>query len=188
MRLFFSILISSLALSLSACASAQIPAGTSTAAAPQYLLGPGDKLRITVFGEDDLSGDYSVTSNGDLSLPLLGDVPAVGRSASTLQGDVIKRLTEGGYMVDPRVSVEVLNYRPYYILGEVEKSGEFPYVSGLSGLQAVAIAGGFSYRANRKKLFIRHAGETVEKEYNLNSDQPVWILPGDTIRVGERYF
>ena len=82
----------------------------------------------------------------------------------------------------------MLNYRPYYILGEVEKAGEYPYASDLSILQAVAIAGGYSYRANRKTVFIRRAEDSTERAYDLNGDTPVWILPGDTIRVGERVF
>ncbi len=172
---------------LAACAPSAPPVATSTPTAPVYRLGAGDKLRVTVFGEDSMSRDYAITSAGDISFPLLGDVPAVGRTITELRADLVGRLSKG-YMNDPRVTVEVLNYRPFYILGEIEKAGEYDYVADLSALQAVALAGGYTYRADRRRVFIRRAGETGERTYEITDDQPVWVLPGDTVRVGERYF
>ena len=93
-----------------------------------------------------------------------------------------------GYLNDPRVNVEVLNYRPFYILGEVTRAGEFPYATDMSVLQAVALAGGYTYRADQRRVFIRRAGSDQESTYDLASGRTVYIQPGDTIRVGERYF
>ncbi len=105
-----------------------------------YQLGPGDKLHITVYNEPTLTGDYSVSSAGAVSFPLIGDVPAQGVPIEELQSRLKQKLA-AGYVNDPRVSVEVLNYRPYYILGEVMKPGEYPYSVGLDLVQAVATAG-----------------------------------------------
>jgi protein involved in polysaccharide export with SLBB domain len=171
---------------LGGCAGAP-PVGEASTNRPVYRLGAGDRIRIVVFGEDALSKDYALTSAGDVAFPLIGDVKAAGLTPAELGAALTQRLGNG-YLSDPRVSVEVLNYRPFYILGEVQKSGEFPYVTDLSALQAIALAGGYTYRADRRRLFIRHAGETAERTYELRDDNPVWILPGDTIRVGERYF
>jgi protein involved in polysaccharide export with SLBB domain len=170
---------------LAACGGHVPPVAEMSATPPVYRLGAGDKIRITVFGEEALSREYSITSAGILSFPLIGEVKAAGQSPTELGADLTKRLS-AGYLNDPRVSIEMMGYRPFYILGEVERAGEFPYVTDLSALQAVALAGGYTYRADRRRLFIRRAGETEERTYRLDG-RPVWILPGDTIRVGERY-
>ncbi|WP_452663151.1 polysaccharide biosynthesis/export family protein [Sphingomonas zeae] len=160
---------------------------TTTAAAPlvDYKLGVADKVRIIVFNEDTLSGEFTVSDSGTLSLPLIGDVKAIGRTPREVIQDIEAKLADG-YLRQPRVSMDVLTYRPFYILGEVSKPGEYPYSNGLSALNAVARAEGFTYRANKKKIFIKRFGETMEREYKLDSG--VTIYPGDTVRVGERYF
>ncbi|CAM3256986.1 polysaccharide biosynthesis/export family protein [Sphingomonas sp. UMB7805-LC452B] len=160
---------------------------TATAAAPlvDYKLGVADKVRIIVFNEDTLSGEFTVSDSGTLSLPLIGDVKAIGRTPREVIQDIEAKLADG-YLRQPRVSMDVLTYRPFYILGEVSKPGEYPYSNGLSALNAVARAEGFTYRANKKKIFIKRFGETMEREYKLDSG--VTIYPGDTVRVGERYF
>jgi polysaccharide export outer membrane protein len=104
-----------------------------------------------------------------------------------LQTTLRERLGEG-YVNDPRVTVEVLNYRPFYILGEVSKAGEFPFSDGLTVTQAVALAGGFTYRAERQRVYILRKGQTQEEVYDISDGRPVYVAPGDTIRVGERYF
>ncbi len=93
-----------------------------------------------------------------------------------------------GYLNDPRVTVEVLNYRPFFILGEVSNAGEYPFRDGLTVLQAVAQAGGFSYRADRQTIFLLREGQTEEEQYDIENGRPVYVSPGDTIRIGERYF
>lgn len=176
-----------LALALSACAGNTPPIATDGYEPPVYRLAAGDKLQVTVFGEEALSREYVITSTGDISFPLLGDVPAAGRTSAELREDLATRLAQG-YMNDPRVNIEVLNYRPFYILGEVESSGEYPYSNDLTVTQAIALAGGYTYRAEKDRVFIRRAGSEQEFTYELGSDRPVYVNPGDTIRVGERYF
>lgn len=176
-----------MALALSACAGTIPPTGTAAYQATEYKLAAGDKIRITVFGEEALSKEYTVSSAGDLSFPLIGDVVVAGKSVAELQNQLISSLSEG-YLNDPRINAEVLNYRPFYILGEVGKAGEFPFSDDLTVYQAVALAGGFSYRADQSRVFIRRAGTPGEETYDLRAGKPVFIAPGDTIRVGERYF
>lgn len=152
-----------------------------------YRLGAGDRLRVTVYNEPNLSGEYAVSSAGEIAFPLIGMVGADGRTVNEVTQTLTARIGEG-YMTDPRVSVEVLNYRPYYILGEVQKPGEYPYVAGMTIEQAVAAAGGFSYRANAARVNLRRTPDPAEKSVQLYSQQAVAVMPGDTIRVLERYF
>lgn len=152
---------------------------------PEYRMGSGDKIRVITFGEEALTGEFSIGGSGMVSLPLIGEVKAAGLSVPEFQSQVEARLKEG-YLKEPRVSVEVLNYRPFYILGEVEKPDTYPYTNGLTVLNAVATAGGFTYRANTKKVFIKRSDSTVEQEFPLTSQ--TLVAPGDTIRVGERFF
>ncbi len=151
----------------------------------EYRLGSGDRLRVIVFGEDTLSGEYTVDGSGAVSLPLIGEVAADGLTLREFQRAVEAELREG-YLNDPRVSAEVMNFRPYYIMGEVRDPGEYPFTSGLTVINAVATAGGFSYRANTRRVFIKRAGSDREVEYPLTVNTPV--QPGDTIRIGERFF
>lgn len=150
-----------------------------------YTLGPGDQLRIIVFGEAELTGDFTILPNGNLAFPLIGEVEARGRTAQQLSAALEQRLREG-YVREPRVTVSIAQYRPFYILGEVENPGTYPYSADLSVMSAVATAGGFTYRANRRRVFIRRAGETEERAFDLNGETRV--MPGDTIRIGERFF
>ncbi|MFM9976609.1 MAG: polysaccharide biosynthesis/export family protein [Sphingomonadaceae bacterium] len=150
-----------------------------------YKLGTGDRLRITVFGEPALTGEFALDGGGAIAYPLLGNVVAGDKSTLELGNEITARLGEA-YVRNPRVSVEVLNYRPVYVLGEVARPGEFPFVEGLSAFALIAKAGGFTYRANRKVLFVRHEKDTAEKAYALTGS--LAIRPGDTVRVGERYF
>ena len=152
---------------------------------PAYRLGADDKIRVITFGEDSLSGEFLVSGAGKVSLPLVGEVQAAGLTLPEFQKEVETALKEG-YLKDPHVSVEVLTYRPFYILGEVQKPGEYPYTNGLTVLNAVATANGFTYRANTKKVFIKRADSQTEEEYPLTSMTPV--APGDTIRIAERFF
>lgn len=150
-----------------------------------YRLGSGDQVRVIVFGEEDLSGEFVVDGAGMVSLPLVGEVPAGGKTLQEFRTE-IETLLSDGYLTDPRVSAEVLNYRPFYILGEVEESGEYPYTDGLTVMNAVARAGGFTYRANTRVVFIKRADTNQEVELPLTAT--VRVMPGDTIRIAERFF
>lgn len=153
--------------------------------APAYVLGNGDRVRVTVFGHPDLSGEFDVDGSGAISLPLVGQIEADGLTTPELETKIVETL-DGDYILNPRVSAEVINYRPYYILGEVGSPGEYPYNSGLTVLNAVAAAGGFTYRANKKVVFIKSVDAATEKAYTLDTNTAV--KPGDTIRIGERIF
>lgn len=150
-----------------------------------YKLGPGDKMRIIVFGEPDLSGEFFVDDSGAVDLPLIGDVAAGGNTVAEFEQLVVDRFSNG-YLRDPKVSIEVLNYRPFFIIGEVKNGGEYPYKSGLTVQDAVAIAGGYSYRANQNVAFVRRAGADAETKVALS--QRVAIFPGDNVRIPERFF
>jgi polysaccharide export outer membrane protein len=150
-----------------------------------YRLGTGDKVKITVFGQTDLSGEFIVDDQGVLQLPLIGQVKAAGLTIDDFQKSVTAKLADG-YLRDPRVSVEVANYRPFYIIGEVSKPGEYPYVNGMNALNAVALAGGYTYRADDSVVYVRRKGNPVEEKDP--ADQTTIIYPGDIIRVAERFF
>lgn len=174
-----------------ATAAQQVPVATEQAAPPAaptagtYMLGPNDRVRVKVYGEPDISGEYEVDSTGQISVPLAGHITADGLTTKQLERAIAAALAKG-IVKDPRVNVEVALYRPYYILGEVKKGGEYPYRLGLTVLDAVASAGGFTYRANENKVYLRRAGGTAEEVYSM--DSPVPVYPGDNIRVPERYF
>jgi protein involved in polysaccharide export with SLBB domain len=170
------------------CLAQTAPAAPRMAADPaqaSYTLGQGDKLRMIIYGEENLTGEYVVSSEGRLALPLIGEVQAAGLSVAQVQ-NLIEEKYKNGYLREPSVSLEVLTYRPFYILGEVNKPGEYPYTSGLTVMKAVATAQGFTYRANSKKVFIKHQGETGEKPYKMDDSTP--LAPGDVVRVAERFF
>lgn len=168
-----------------AAAPSNVPVAATAGAGYEYRLGSGDKIRLIIFGEPDLSGEFTISGDGVVSLPLIRDVRAAGLTASQLQANVENAFKEG-YLKDPRVSIEVLTFRPFYILGEVVKPGEYPYSNGITVVNAVALASGYTYRANQKKVYIRHAGATAEEEVPLTS--ATMVAPGDTIRIAERYF
>lgn len=152
---------------------------------PEYRLGSGDRVRVTVFGEEALSGTFVVDGAGAASLPLIGEVRAGGLTVAEFR-DAVTAALRDGYLHEPRVSAEVVNHRPFYILGEVNRPGEYPYAAGLTVMNAAATAGGFTYRANTRRVFIKHADDTAEQAHPLTGSTPV--APGDTLRIGERYF
>jgi len=190
------LLICLLGLALSACAAQgsgdvissgerYVPVGASNGTIDEYQLGANDKLRLTIYNEPTLSGEFSVSSDGTLSLPLIGDVDAVGKTAKQVS-DIIRAKLADGYLRDPRVSMEVITFRPFFILGEVASPGQYPYVNGLTVLNAIATAQGYTPRAQKTVVYIRRAGEAEEKAYKVTPD--LRVLPGDTVRIGERYF
>jgi protein involved in polysaccharide export with SLBB domain len=145
----------------------------------------GEKLRITVFGEDRLSGVYEISPAGNLSLPLAGDVKAAGLTNLQLELALAKKF-RSQYLRDPKVTVDIENYRPFFIFGEVARPGKYPFESGLNAITATTLAGGATYRASKSKILIQHVGEAGFHEYELAPDVPV--LPGDLIKVPERFF
>ena len=153
--------------------------------AQAYILGPNDRIRVKVFGEQDITGEYEVDSGGYVSIPLAGHVRAAGLTTRQVERAIVSALSKG-IVRDPRVNVEIALYRPYYILGEVKKSGEYPYRVGLTVLDAVASAGGFTYRANEDKVYLRRSGSAAEEIHPLSA--PILVYPGDNIRIPERYF
>jgi polysaccharide biosynthesis/export protein len=153
--------------------------------AENYVLGPNDRVRLKVYGEPDIAGEYEIDSSGQVSVPLAGHIRAAGLTTKQLERAIASALSNG-IVRDPRVNVEIALYRPYYILGEVKKSGEYPYRLGLTVMDAVASAGGFTYRANEQKVFLRRSGAGAEEVYAL--DSPILVFPGDNIRIPERYF
>jgi polysaccharide export outer membrane protein len=152
---------------------------------PEYKLGSGDKVRVITYGEQELSGEFFVSGDGKVSMPLVGDINAMGLTVPQFQRKLEAALKDG-YLKDPKVSVEVLTYRPFYIMGEVKNPGTFPYTNGLTVMNAVATAGGFTYRANEHKVEIRRAETADWVTYRLDPTTPV--APGDTIRIDERLF
>ncbi|MBI1359281.1 MAG: polysaccharide export protein [Alphaproteobacteria bacterium] len=171
------------------CASEPLPSGGPEMAVirtQEYLLGPGDKIRITVFGEDALSGEYLVSNNGLISLPLAGDIVAGGLTPSALQLKIKDTLEQNSLVQNAKVSADVVAYRPFYILGEVARPGQYPFVAGMTLTKAVASAGGFTYRANDRTVYVTREGGTREMPVALTAASAVG--PGDTIRVAERHF
>ena len=141
-------------------------------------------LRVTVFGQGDISGEFEVGSTGDITLPLIGEVPVIDRTLRDVENAVIEKLRPD-YLKNPQVSVEVINYRPFYIIGEVQNPGSYQYVGGMRVVNAIAIAGGFTYRASEDQLLISRArGEGIQGP----ATQGTIVFPGDVIEVPERFF
>ncbi len=165
--------------------------GSSTPELPpyrpqSYALGPGDQLRIITFGEEQLTGEFRVDDQGRIGFPLIGNVQAGGRNPKELETDIGTALTKGDYLRNPHVTVEVIAYRPIFVLGEVNKPGQYPYQPGMTFLTAVAVAGGFTYRA------VQGYG-TVVRTTSANVDSGrvsdrSFLAPGDVVQVLERYF
>ena len=157
-------------------------------ASNDYVLGVGDKVKITTFGESDLSGDFEVSSTGTLSMPLIGEVQASGHTVSQLQAAITQKLMQG-YMKNPHVSLEVLGYRPFLIVGEVMKPGSYNYVNGMTVINAVAMAGGYTYRADKDDIKVKHKEATATGEAKEEkASETAIVQPGDVITVSERFF
>ncbi|WP_322965155.1 polysaccharide biosynthesis/export family protein [Sphingomonas fuzhouensis] len=166
------------AVSAATDASAQLPIYN-------YVLSGGDRVRVVVFGDPALGGEFTIAGSGLIAMPLIGEVDVRGLTSTQLQDRIVARLADG-YIKDPRVAVEVLSTRPFYILGEVNKPGQYPFANGLTVLGAVAQAGGYTYRAKTKQVFIKHAGQDVEVAEPVTAT--TLVAPGDTIRIKERWF
>lgn len=178
----------------------------------EYRLGTGDKLRVTVFGQPDMSGEFAVDAAGQVTVPLVGAVDAARLTVAELTKALTERLAKD-FLVEPKVSIDVLNYRPFYVLGEVKSPGSYAYVVGINIRQAIAIAGGFNRRAKTSTVTLyrdsrtsqkgavltevnrqlvgerfgeRQTHQLLDEEFEADLDAPV--LPGDTIDVDRRLF
>jgi len=173
---------------LAACASAPAMGG-SIEPAPGgitgYRLGAGDEIKVTVYGEPDLSGSFLVDGEGRIAMSLIGPTPVANLTLSEASESLEARLKDG-YLRDPKVTAELVKGRPYYILGEVNKPGEYPFVSGLTVMNAIASAGDFTYRADKVRILVKSADSPNEREVELTPTTAV--RPGDTIRIRERFF
>ena|SRR5947209_1754602 len=150
-----------------------------------YRLDAGDRLRIVIYGQEGLTNIYSIDAGGAITLPLIGSVPAQGRTPAGLAAAITERL-RNGYIREPSVAVEIEAYRPFFILGEVAAPGQYPYVPNMSVESAVAIAGGFSPRARRDRVTLTHSDASGSIRSIVPLGTP--IGPGDTVLVGERWF
>jgi protein involved in polysaccharide export with SLBB domain len=145
----------------------------------------GDKLRVNVFNEPQLSGEFVVEGTGTIAYPLIGSVEVAGLNAREVEQRLTQKLS-GRYLVNPKISAEVVSQRPFYIVGEVVRSGEYAYKPGLNVVSAIALAGGYGPRATTSYVLIRRANEMTQKQYPILPS--VVIYPGDMITVPERYF
>lgn len=152
--------------------------------ADSYLLEPGNRVRVVVFNEANMSGDFTLDPIGNIAVPLVGNVAASGITARTLAHRIEEALKRSNLMQDPNVSVEVQTFRPFYVLGEVRQPGEFAYTSGLTVLSAIARAGGYDYRARKEEVVLVRVVNGEQKEFKAIERTP--ILPGDIIKVLER--
>ena len=162
-----------------------VRAGVPVAPDGPYTLDSGDKLRVVVFGQDGLTNSYGVDAGGSITMPLIGAVPARGKTTADLSAAIAARLRQN-YIREPHVAVEIESYRPFFILGEVTFPGQYPYVANMTVETAVAIAGGFGPRALRDRVEISRpiGGDTVRNTVPLGT----WVRPGDTVIVAERWF
>jgi len=151
----------------------------------QYRLKSEDKIKVTVFGQPDFSGEFVVDGEGRISLPLIQTVNAGGLTLAELETAIVDKL-KPDYLLNPRISIEVLNHRPFYIIGEVKNPGSYNYVPGMTVINAVALAGGYTYRAKMDEVEIVKATDPGKTKQHANpGDQ---ISPGDVVEIPERFF
>lgn len=158
---------------------------TAAAEGAAYRLGSQDQIVVTVFGQEDLSGEFQVDGEGRVSLPLVGNVQLGDMTIREAEAAIADKLRPD-YLRNPRVSVQVVNYRPFYILGEVKQPGGYPYVDGMTVVQAVALAGGYTYRADEDDVVIVRGGDRGRGKEKAR--QETRVMPGDIIEVPERFF
>jgi polysaccharide biosynthesis/export protein len=166
-------------------AYAAAPMPTPVAYDSAYRLDAGDKLRVVVYGQEGLTNTYAIDAGGSITMPLIGSVPARGRTPAGLAAEITGKL-RNGYIREPSVAVEIESYRPFFILGEVAAPGQYPYVPNMSVESAVAIAGGFSPRAKRDRVTLTHTDSSGSSRYIVPLGTS--LSPGDTVLVGERWF
>lgn len=184
MRLIVLLVLNGLMLLLAGCASS--PEQAAAKPAGPYRLAPGEQIRITIFNQPNLSGEFPIDGAGFIAMPLVGLIEAGNKTPNEIAKLLADELTQRGYLVNPSIAVQVTQFRPYYILGEVGSPGSYPYSPGMTVMKAVAAAKGFTYRANTKRVYLQRAGENEELLFALT---PATVVsPGDTVRIPERLF
>ena len=178
-------------LSLTACSQDRLPRVEPASAAVMpvadaYVIAPGDLVRIVVYNEPNMSGDYLVLPEGSIQLPLVGVVSAKGQTASQLSAEILARLRKG-ILTEPRISVNLAQMRSVFISGAVTKPGAYPFVPDMTVDMAVAVAGGYTDRGARTRVVLRHSGQQ-ERQFALDPNAPIRLAPGDIIKVPERSF
>lgn len=166
-------------------AQAQASEFSSRTSYGTYVLRPSDQIRVQVYEDPNITGDYQLDSSGFISLPLAGRIKASGLTAAQLERAIVSKLSNG-VLTKPNVSVQMTGYGAIYVHGEVKRGGEFPFKPGLTLMDAVALAGGYTYRADESAAYVVHPGSNVERGYRLNHS--VRVYPGDNIRIPERFF
>ena len=175
-----------LVLPAAGCApGASLPPLPQAAPGP-YRLGPGDTVRVIVFGQKELTNSFEIDDNGAVDLPLLGPVRASGRTVDGLAREIALLLQEKGMLLNPSVAAEISRYRPFYILGEVNKPGQYRFQPGMTVLTAVSLAGGFTYRAMESVVGVVRVTRGHSQEYRAEAD--ALLTPGDVVKVFERHF
>ncbi|MPY69679.1 MAG: polysaccharide export protein [Alphaproteobacteria bacterium] len=163
--------------------------GGSKAALPAdiagYQLGAGDRIRLVVYGEPNLTGEFGIDGGGQLGVPLIGKIKAGGLTAAQLEQHIASKLSPD-YLKDPSITVEVISYRPFYIVGEIKNPGSYPYVNGMTVINAVALAGGYTYRARENDFKIERGAKNGIR--TIEGAPGTEVLPGDVITVDERFF
>jgi protein involved in polysaccharide export with SLBB domain len=155
------------------------------ASTSDYRLGPNDRTRIIVFGQPTLTGEFVLDGNGVLAYPLVGNIDAKGMTPAELQASIAQKLDKD-WVHNPSVSVEVSSRRPFYVVGEVQKPGSYPYVTDMSVLNAIATAGGQTYRANMHDFYVKR--KVNGRVVRVQATQESMLQPGDTVVVRERFF
>lgn len=177
------------ACTVSSCAyppAASLDAPKDIRTSKSHLINPGTTIGLSVYGEDTMSGEFVVDHNGDLTLPMLGELPAEGLTKAELRNLIRTELKKSNLISNPVVSLNILKPRPVYILGEVKNPGEYAYKPNMDIFEAISMAGGYTPRASRDDVLIgRRAGLDKTK---YNGEEDTMILPGDSITVRERIF
>jgi protein involved in polysaccharide export with SLBB domain len=169
-----------------ACVIATVAGLCSSALAAEYKLGAGDKIRVVVLADPEFNGEYEVDATGNISARMIGRLSVLGMTTAELETALTQRYRDGGYLRNPRLSVELVSARPFFIMGEIVKPGSYSYVAGLTVAQAIAIAGGYTRRASTSRLKIKRFGSPANTEESVTEDST--INPGDILRVPERFF
>lgn len=183
MNIFKTCLACTMAIAAVSCASGNSGIKPLASVAPgPYQLGPGDQIRINVFGLDALNNTYLVGDTGEISLPMIGAVTASGKTITRFEADVADSIRARQLVLEPKVSAQILAYRPFFILGEVQRPGQYPYVPGMSVMTAVSVAGGYTFRANTKTATVTRS--SIKGSVGPDSS----VQPGDLIQVQESWF
>jgi polysaccharide export outer membrane protein len=185
MRLFPRIFLVLCALAITGCTTTTPRHAVHEELVAPYQLDSGDRVRVIVFGEADLSNTYIVDKAGFISMPLVGNIPARGLTTAEIESGVATKL-RNGYLRNPDVSVEIDRYRPFFAMGEVNAAGQYPYIAGMTVQAGVAIAGGYTPRADKSLIEVTRSMEGVVETARLRPTDP--LMPGDTINVRQRIF